>query len=114
MGPIYQYKAKLVKVVDGDTVDLEVDLGFYASVRTRFRLYGIDTKELRDKDPKNRAEALLAKERLRQLLEGEDLIVVSYKTDMYGRWLADIYRQDMTASVNETLLQENLAVPFVP
>lgn len=90
----YTYRAEYVRAVDGDTVDLNVDLGFRVRKLIRVRILGLDTPELREPNgPEARlyALALLSE-------QGEDfpLRVVTYKdkTDKYGRWLAEIRLAD--------------------
>lgn len=105
--PVYIYAATVKKWVDGDTVDLRVDLGFRTWIETRFRLYGIDTPE--------RGQPL-AKEASAEAAElapaGAEVVIETYKDpDKYGRWLADI----TTASgcvVNAQLIADHLAVPY--
>lgn len=87
---MYRYAAKLIRVVDGDTVWMDVDLGFTVHVSICFRLLGINAPELygtpgtAGKDAKARLESLLAQGALS--LRSEKPL----KTDKYGRWLADI------------------------
>jgi micrococcal nuclease len=89
---IYIYKAELIRVVDGDTVDLIVDLGFDTSRKERFRLYGIDAPELRTEAGKE------AKAWLMSVLQPLGFIYVQTiqlstkaKRDKYGRFLAVLY-----------------------
>jgi micrococcal nuclease len=89
---IYIYKADLIRVVDGDTVDLVIDLGFDTLRKERFRLYGIDAPEM------NTAEGKEAKAWLREVLKPLEAIYVQTiqletkaKRDKYGRFLAVLY-----------------------
>jgi micrococcal nuclease len=89
---IYIYKAELIRVVDGDTVELIIDLGFDTSRKERFRLYGIDAPEMRT------AEGKEAKAWLREALQPLEAIYVQTiqlstkaKRDKYGRFLAVLY-----------------------
>ena len=89
---IYIYKAELIRVVDGDTVDLVIDLGFDTLKRERFRLYGIDAPEMRT------AEGKAAKKWLWDALQPLEAIYVQTiqlatkaKRDKYGRFLAVLY-----------------------
>ena len=89
---IYIYKAELIRVVDGDTVELIIDLGFDTSRKERFRLYGIDAPEM------NTAEGKAAKAWLREALQPLEAIYVQTiqlstkaKRDKYGRFLAVLY-----------------------
>jgi len=110
MKPAYIYKGLVTKVVDGDTIDCDVDLGFTVWVAVRFRLNGIDTMETNDKDPAVRAIGKKAKELVTWKLLNKDVTIVSHGTDKYGRWLGDIYLGD--ECINETLLTEGLAVGY--
>lgn len=102
----YRYKARVDKWVDGDTLDLYVDLGFHHYVKTRFRLYGIDTPERGDAlwgeasdFAKNAAPV------------GTDVIIDVFKdADKYGRWLVNIHVEG--TSVNDALVAAGLAVPY--
>lgn len=89
---IYIYKAELIRVVDGDTVDLIIDLGFDTSRKERFRLYGIDAPEMRTKEGK------AAKAWLEDAIRPPEPIYVQTiqlstkaKRDKYGRFLAVLY-----------------------
>ena len=89
---IYIYKASLIRVVDGDTVDLIIDLGFDTSRKERFRLYGIDAPEM------NTLAGKAAKTWLREALQPLEAIYVQTiqlstkaKRDKYGRFLAVLY-----------------------
>jgi micrococcal nuclease len=105
----YIYKAKVVNVVDGDTVDMQVDLGFYTFVKERFRLARIDTPELNSAVPEERDKAKQAKEYMMQYLD-KNVIIKSFKKDKYGRFLAEIYTDiNDPISVNDTLIQKGLA-----
>jgi micrococcal nuclease len=106
----YIYKAKVLNIVDGDTIDVEIDLGFYMYFRTRLRLSGINTPELRDKDPIVRNLAQVAKQFLVMKILDKQVIIHSYKKDKYGRFLAEVYLGD--ENINTTLLIEGLAVPY--
>jgi len=68
MGPNYEYRVKITRVVDGDTVDADIDLGFNEFKRDRIRLIGIDTPESRTRNKKEKALGLKAKARLKELI----------------------------------------------
>ena len=103
------YRAKVRRVVDGDTVDLEVDQGFYVTSALRFRLAGIDSPEIRGE---NKEAGRLAKEALATLLwVGREIYVQSTKGDSFGRWLGVIYLPCGT-NVNERLIQIGHAKPY--
>jgi micrococcal nuclease len=105
MKPIYQYEALCVNVVDGDTIDCEVRLGFNTKTEPiRFRLLGIDTPEIHG-ETKEAGE--VAEDFVREWIEGERVIIVSHKQDSFGRWLADVYVDGQ--HVNKTLVNLGLA-----
>ena len=64
---MYDYKAKLIRVIDGDTIDAMIDLGFNTWVKKRIRLAGIDAFETRTRNKKEKEKGLLAKRRLQQI-----------------------------------------------
>lgn len=108
----YSYDAELVAVVDGDTVDLNVDLGFEHWIHNqRFRLYGIDTPETRTKDLAEKSRGLEAKAWLEERLKGKELVVQSIQNERYGtdeddsfgRWLAILFVDG--ENVNKALIQ---------
>ena len=106
MLPAYQYKATVVRVVDGDTVVLVVDLGFSVSVQEKFRLAHINTPEKVDKEGWAKATG-----RISELLpKGGACVIRSLGQDKYGRWLGEIYVGDLY--VNGTMLAEGLAVAY--
>jgi len=89
---LYNYKAGLIRVIDGDTIDIEIDLGFEIKMRKRVRLFGVDTPELRSSNPTERKAAQLVKNVVTDLLDWRSLYVKTVKDkDKYGRYLADIY-----------------------
>jgi micrococcal nuclease len=120
--PGYTYTAKVQRVVDGDTVDLVIDLGLNVHKAERARLVGVDTAELTSPDPALRALAHEARLFVEQRLvtDGPDGVVVRtekpYPTDKYGRWLARVYYRPRGSAewlcINEGLIQAALAKPY--
>ena len=95
--PVYEYKAKITNVVDGDTFDFEIDLGFGISYKNRLRLYGVDTPEVRGEE---RIEGLRVKDHLIKLIEGKDVILKSKKwRGKYGRFIAEVKFRRFTGDV---------------
>ena len=84
---MYTYKAKLDRVVDGDTVDAYIDLGFDISVHKRIRLAGIDSPESRTRDLEEKARGLASKDRLIDLLKYGEFTLESKEVGKYGRVL---------------------------
>ena len=89
---MYEYKAELDRVVDGDTLDCIVDIGFSVFVKKRVRLYGIDTFESRTRDMEEKKKGLAAKARLIELIKenGNQFILISHELGKYGRILGEI------------------------
>jgi len=105
----YRYSASLVKVVDGDTLDFMVDLGFNISHKVRVRLYGVNTPELKS----GSEDAKVAKQFTTLWLAAcSDLTVetIKDKSDKYGRFLAKVWDGDKC--LNTDLLVKGLAVPY--
>ncbi len=92
----YTYKAKYVKTVDGDTVDVFLDVGFHAHRRERLRLLRVDTPEMNSKNAAERSKAKLAKSHVHAFLAcAREIRVQTHKSDAFGRYLAEIwYRVD--------------------
>ena len=87
----YRYLANCVRVVDGDTIDCDVDLGFHAFVKIRFRLARINAPELNSKDEGERFRAKRAADVVSALVLNKQIEIVSYKTEKFGRFLAEVY-----------------------
>lgn len=111
---MYEYRVKKVlKVVDGDTIDVDIDLGFNVSYTQRVRLAGIDTPESRTTDLKEKALGLEVKEYLKHSLEGaEDIVIQTEKPDSsekYGRILGWLFINDEEISINEKMINDGYA-----
>jgi micrococcal nuclease len=101
-------------VVDGDTLDLDLDLGFSLVLRQRVRLYGLDTPEIRSKDPAEKAKGLESQAFVNQwFAKPGEVLVRTIKEEKYGRMLADCYRARETSLCTE-LLKRGLARPYNP
>lgn len=110
---MYEYQAFPIHVVDGDTVDLRVDLGFGIARTDRFRLYGINTPELHAKDPLERERAVAAQVCLTTLLGPGPVVVQTFKDkqEKYGRYLARILVGSL--DVNAELLRRGHGIPYM-
>ena len=105
----YEYTAKLDRVVDGDTCDALIDLGFNTWVKKRIRFKGVDTWECRTRDKEEKVKGLAAKAFTRDLLENSDegkFALRSHGVCKYGRVLGELFVKGEEKSVNE-LLKEN-------
>lgn len=112
MQPLYNYNATITNVVDGDTVDATVDLGFSIFTNIRFRLYGVDTPEKNDKDPIVRLLAINATKFIKDNLLGKVVTIQSVAKDKYGRWLAKIRVLDDESTINEQLVALGIAKAY--
>jgi micrococcal nuclease len=111
---MYEYRVrKVTKVVDGDTIDVELDLGFNICYAQRVRLAGIDTPESRTKDKIEKALGLESKQRLKDVLDKANLVVIKTElpdsSEKYGRILGWLFVDGAEKSVNEALVADGYA-----
>ena len=112
---MYTYKAKLDRVVDGDTVDAHIDLGFDISVHKRIRLAGIDSPESRTRDLEEKQRGLASKDILIDLLKDGKFTLESKEVCKYGRVLGVLLIGDVNnnwININDTLVEEGYAVEY--
>lgn len=110
---LYHYRAKVIDVYDGDTVRLEVQLGFGLTWKgednrgLQIRLFGINTPEVRGKE---RPDGLISRDRLREQILGKEITLqtIRDKTGKYGRYLGVLIKEDGT-NINDWLVSEGLA-----
>ena len=116
----YIYRGKLERVVDGDTIDALIDVGFDIWIKKRIRYSGIDTWESRTRDLEEKAKGLEAKARNKELLMEVSskpgyFRLKSYGVGKYGRVLGEIFIQDAEGvqyNINETLIKEGHAYVY--
>jgi micrococcal nuclease len=111
---MYEYKCKLVKVVDGDTIDVDIDLGFGVWMRNqRIRMYGIDTPESRTSDPIEKVYGKAASAFLTKWTNAGELTLKTFKDGKgkYGRILGEIWYGG-EHNVNQLLVDNNHAVRY--
>ena len=111
----YEYSAKLVRVVDGDTCDALIDLGFDTWVKKRIRFKGVDTWECRTRDLDEKKKGLAAKAFTKNLLENSDdgkFSIISYGVGKYGRVLGELFVKGEEKSVNDLLLENGHAYEY--
>ena len=108
---MYEYKVKeIAKVVDGDTVDVIIDLGFGLSKKERCRIAGIDTPEKRTRDLKEKKYGIEATNFMTELLDkAENLIVRTEKDGKYGRMLGWFYCDNVEGSLNNLMIEAGYA-----
>lgn len=110
---MYHYSVLSVeRVVDGDTVDVVLDLGFNLYTKQRVRILGIDTPELRSKDQQEKQKALSAKEYAEQWFSSGNLTVTTTKDDKYGRILGDFRKEGEELSFGESVIKSQFGVPY--
>ena len=117
---MYNYKISPLRVIDGDTIDAEIDLGFDVKIKERIRFMGINTPETRTKDLEEKAKGLAAKDRVKQLLDGcENITLNSHGVGKFGRCLGEIMLDMVDGSekltlvnLNELLIKEGHAVEY--
>ena len=115
---MYEYRVEIKKVVDGDTVDVDIDLGFGIWMRNeRIRLMGIDTPESRTRDLEEKKYGLAAKKVLQNMLDDEGGIILKTDKDAegkFGRILGTFYRTSTFAdqSINDYLVEKHHAVRY--
>tara|TARA_Y100000004_G_C8862602_1_gene389732 strand:- start:533 stop:937 length:405 start_codon:yes stop_codon:yes gene_type:complete len=111
---MYQYKIKEVtKIIDGDTIDVIIDLGFDILHSARIRLYGIDTPESRTRDKEEKKYGLMAKKYLTKCLKTDkDIILQTHKEEKgkFGRILGEIIIDD--TNINNMMVENYHAVPY--
>jgi micrococcal nuclease len=112
---MYEYKATVKRVIDGDSLVLDIDLGFYMFMNeTKIRLYGLDTPEMNSDDPLLRLQAVLATRYLYDNLPVGSKVTIKTvldKREKYGRLLATITTQD-GFNINDGLLENKLAINY--
>jgi micrococcal nuclease len=112
---MYEYKATVKRVIDGDSLVLDIDLGFYMFMKeTKIRLYGLDTPEMNSEDPLLRLQAVLATRYLYDNLPVGSKVTIKTildKREKYGRLLATIITQD-GFNLNDGLLENKLAINY--
>ena len=108
---MYKYKAKLLRVVDGDTADAMIDLGFDTWIKARLRFKGVDTWEKRTRNKEEKLKGLQASAFTEKYLNMNDglFTIKSYGKGKYGRVLVDIFIDGVENSLNELLIQNGHA-----
>jgi len=111
---------KINRVVDGDTIDVTIDLGFDLYKKERVRVAGVDTPEKRTRDLEEKALGIDAtnwiKEKLKDAIDGDDDLIIRTElvggTGKYGRLLGWLYIGDGSLSINEQMITEGYAFPY--
>lgn len=110
----YNYKVKnILKIIDGDTFDCIIDLGFEVRLQARIRLAGLDAPESRTSDPQEKIFGLLSKSWLENHLRGNIMLTTDYDSDKgkYGRILGTVWVDGV--NINEKMIAEHMAAPYL-
>ena len=108
----YIYKIEVTRVVDGDTIDAIIHLGFDLTIKKRIRLHGINTPETRTRDLEEKKRGLAAKTRLEQIVHEQNNVLYLRSMDKgkYGRCLGILFEADFDdESINDMLVMEGHA-----
>jgi micrococcal nuclease len=111
---MFDYKCKVKRIVDGDTLDAYIDLGFDVWVTKRIRFMGIDTPESRTRDKVEKRYGKGAKHRLVEILEANSSVFTlkSHGTGKFGRVLGELFVDAFECSVNDQMITEGHAVAY--
>jgi len=107
---MYEYKAMITKVYDGDTITADIDLGFgIVTKKQKIRLLGINTPEVRGSE---KPQGIISRDALRQRILGKEVIIKTSKDKKgkYGRWLGEVFVED--ENVNQWLITEGYAKEY--
>jgi micrococcal nuclease len=115
IGAMYRYRAKIIRVIDGDTIDVDLDLGFDVWLRKqRVRLYGIDTPESRTSDAEEKKYGTLSKNKLKDFCKEDSWVNIEThvgdEKGKFGRILANIWLEE--TNVNQWLIDNKYAVAY--
>ncbi len=105
-----QNLARCTRVIDGDTFEAVIDLGFYISLKITVRLYGVNCPEMHPKDSDGKSSGDAAKAYVASRIENKDIHVWSYKKDSFGRWLCDVLVDGLLLA--KELIDNGYGVPY--
>jgi micrococcal nuclease len=111
---MYEYYCEVTRIVDGDTLDVDIDLGFSTKLtKQRIRMLGIDTPESRTRDLEEKSRGLLSKKFLMDLCPvGSKIRLVSHGKGKFGRILGEIFIHQGVLSINKHMCNEGYAVEY--
>ena len=114
---MFEYHIKITRVVDGDTVDCSIDLGFDIHTHKRIRLYGINAPESRTSNKEEKQRGMAAKYRLMELIDSaEEIRLISHGKGKFGRVIGELLynlpNESKWINISEQMIQENHAVPY--
>jgi micrococcal nuclease len=111
---MYEYYCEVTRIVDGDTLDVDIDLGFATKLtKQRIRMLGIDTPESRTRDLEEKSRGLLSKKFLLELCPvGSTIRLRSHGKGKFGRILGEIFSPEGEVSINKQMCDEGYAVEY--
>ena len=112
---MWEYQIRVLRIIDGDTIDAAVDLGFFTHRNIRVRLYGIDTPEVRTRDAEEKKRGFAAKAMLTKLLNDADKVIMkSHGIGKFGRCLGEIFveKGEQTINISETLIAQGFGEKY--
>jgi micrococcal nuclease len=111
---MYEYKAKVIRILDGDTIEAIIDLGFGVSLKKIVRLEGIDAPEIRTRSSEIKAKGIASRDYLSNLINDKLIIIKTklIKNDKFGRILGIIHEINSNVSVNSKMISEGYAVKY--
>ena len=111
---MYTYKIKKIsRVIDGDTLEAEIDLGFHLTLKQKIRLKDVNAAEIKTLNLEEKEEGRAAKKWLETELSREgEWVIETTKEDKYGRILGTLYLVGDSTTVNEKMLNEGIAKPY--
>ena len=110
---MFEYKCEVIKVVDGDTVDVNIDVGFSIFHKARVRMYGMDTPESRTRDLDEKARGLISKQFILDKVANAKEIIIKTQKDgkgKFGRVLGKIFIDG--ENINQSMIDQSLAVEY--
>jgi endonuclease YncB( thermonuclease family) len=108
----YNYQVDVISVYDGDTITVNVDLGFSMALnKLKIRLTGVDTAEMKSTDEALKKKAIAARDFIREQILNKRVLLECYGQDKYGRWLGKIFAPDGTC-LNEELIKRGFAYAY--
>ena len=108
----YNYQVDVISVYDGDTITVNVDLGFSMTLnKLKIRLTGVDTAEMKSTDEALKKKAVAARDFIREQILNKRVLLECYGQDKYGRWLGKIFAPDGTC-LNDELIKKGFAYAY--
>jgi micrococcal nuclease len=111
---MYEYKIKVLRVVDGDTLDALLDIGFSIHKKIRVRLIGIDTPESRTRDKEEKKKGLASKAHFKEILKRNKgkVTLKSHGVGKFGRCLGELFVPEYECSVNQQMINDGYAYEY--